>query len=36
MSGNPIMPAYWIAMGGAVTLLTSICLIREPDFDSWV
>jgi len=32
MTGNPIMPAYWIAMGGAVTLLTSIFLIRETAF----
>ncbi|HNP60715.1 MAG TPA: MFS transporter [Nitrospirales bacterium] len=31
-TGNPIMPAYWIAMGGAVTLLTSIFLIRETAF----
>ena len=32
MTGNPIMPAYWIAIGGAVTLLTSIFLIRETAF----
>ena len=35
VSGNPIMPAYWIAMGGAITLLTSIFLIRETAFESW-
>jgi MHS family proline/betaine transporter-like MFS transporter len=35
MSGNPIIPAYWIAMGGAVTLLTAIFLIRETGFESW-
>ncbi|MCA9452621.1 MAG: MFS transporter [Nitrospira sp.] len=31
-TGNPIMPAYWIVMGGAVTLLTAIFLIRETAF----
>lgn len=28
-TGNPIMPAYWITMGGAVTFLTAIFLIDE-------
>jgi MHS family proline/betaine transporter-like MFS transporter len=28
-TGNPIMPAYWIAATGAISLLTAIFLIRE-------
>ena len=32
MTGNPIMPAYWVTLGGAVTLLTAIFLIRETAF----
>lgn len=32
VTGDPIMPAYLIAMGGAVTLLTAIFLIRETAF----
>ena len=32
MTGNPIVPGYLVAMGGAVTLLTAIFLIRETAF----
>ena len=32
ITGNPIMPAYWVTLGGAVTLLTAIFLIRETAF----
>jgi MHS family proline/betaine transporter-like MFS transporter len=28
-TGNPIMPAYWIAVTGAVSLLTALFLIQE-------
>ena len=29
MTGNPIMPAYWITLSGGITLLTAIFLIPE-------
>ena len=32
ITGNPIMPAYWIALGGAITLLTAMFLVRETAF----
>ena len=32
-TGNPIAPAYWVAAGGLVSLLTAIFLIRETRFD---
>jgi len=35
VTGNPIMPAYWIALAGAVTLITSIFLVRETYLQSW-
>ncbi len=31
-TGNPIMPAYWIAATGAVSLLSAIFLVRETRF----
>ena len=31
-TGNPIIPAYWIAATGAVSLLTAIFLVRETRF----
>jgi MFS transporter, MHS family, proline/betaine transporter len=33
-TGNPIMPAYWVAAAAAVTLLTAILLVRETRFAS--
>jgi len=33
-SGNPIMPAYWVAAAGGVTLLTAIFLVPETRFTS--
>ena len=33
-TGNPIMPAYWIAATGLVSLLTAIFLIRETRFQA--
>lgn len=32
-SGDPIAPAYWVAAGGAVSLLTAIFLVRETAFE---
>ena len=32
ITGNPIMPAYWVTLGGAITLLTAIFLVRETAF----
>jgi MFS transporter, MHS family, proline/betaine transporter len=32
-TGNPIMPAYWVA-AAAVSLLTAIFLVRETRFAS--
>lgn len=34
MTGDPIMPAYWVTVAGAVTLLTAIFLVRETRFVS--
>ena len=31
-TGNPIMPAYWIAATGAISLLTAIFLVHETGF----
>jgi MFS transporter, MHS family, proline/betaine transporter len=33
-TGNPIMPAYWVAAAAAVSLLTAIFLVRETRFAS--
>ena len=33
-TGNPILPAYWVAAAAAVTLLTAIFLVRETGFAS--
>jgi MHS family proline/betaine transporter-like MFS transporter len=32
-TGNPIMPGWWVAGAGAVSLLTAIFLVRETRFD---
>ncbi len=32
-TGNPIAPAFWVAAGGLVTLLTAIFLVRETAFE---
>ena len=34
-TGNPIMPAYWIAATAAITLLTAIFLVHETAFARW-
>lgn len=31
-TGNPLMPGFWVALGGAVTLFTAIFLVRETAF----
>ena len=31
--GNPVAPAYWIALAAAVSLLTAIFLVRETGFE---
>lgn len=31
-TGNPIMPAYWVAAAAAVSLLTALFLVRETGF----
>jgi hypothetical protein len=31
-TGNPIMPAYWVAAAGAVTLFTAIFFVPETRF----
>jgi MHS family proline/betaine transporter-like MFS transporter len=33
-TGNPIMPAYWVAATATVTLVTAIFLVRETRFAS--
>ena len=35
VTGNPIMPAYWIATAGTVTLFSAIFLVRETYLESW-
>jgi len=34
-TGNPIMPAYWVAATAAITLLTAIFLVPETRFARW-
>ena len=36
ITGNPIMPAYWIALAGGITLLTAIFLIPETSREQWM
>jgi MHS family proline/betaine transporter-like MFS transporter len=33
VSGNPIAPAYWIALAGFISLVTAVFLIRETRFE---
>ena len=34
-TGDPIMPAYWVAAAGAITLFTAMFLVRETAFARW-
>ena len=34
-TGDPIMPAYWVAAAGAITLFTAMFLVRETAFACW-
>ena len=35
VTGNPIMPAYWITLAGAITLFTAIFLVPETSQGKW-
>jgi MHS family proline/betaine transporter-like MFS transporter len=35
ITGNPIMPAYWITLAGAITLMTAIFLVPETRRQRW-
>ena len=32
-TGNPIAPAYWVAVAGIVSLVTAIFVVRETAFE---